>query len=99
MLERKNKIGLFFIITFLAPAFLFAKKKNIFFEDGLAQESVLPLFDSKKAVKSRSIRLKNRLETAFIFSNNLSETFYTSAQYGGGLVYYINEEFGLGFSF
>ena len=96
----KRRTGLLFTIVFLSPFLSFAsKKKNVFFEDGLSQESVLPLFDSKKVVRSRSILLKNKVEIALTFSNNLSETFFNSFQYGGGFTYYFNEEFGLGFSF
>ena len=103
MLMTKNKIYPFFIFLFLIsiiPTFLLGNtKKSFFYEDDLSRESVIPVFNSKKVVRSRSIRLKNRLETTFAISRNLSEVFFEAIQYSGGIIYYINEEFGLSVSF
>lgn len=86
------------ILLFLTVAFLSvsAKAATIQFpKSELAQESVLPVFDSSEAVKNRNVTTEKKLEPTLFMSWTLNDAFVEPLSFGGALTYHINETHGL----
>lgn len=64
-------------------------------KEELARESVLPIFESTQAVKSRLVPTKGRFELGFASGFAMNESFFKTLRYGGHLAYHFTETHGL----
>ncbi len=64
-------------------------------EEELARESVLPVFQDTKAVKSRLVPTRDRVELGFASGFAMNEPFFKNLRYGGHLAYNFTEIHGL----
>lgn len=83
-----------FIMTsiLLFSANSFAKKVNKidFPEEELARESVLPVFDTKLAIKNRRINHAKKLEFNLLSGMVMSEALYDPFHFGASLTYHLD---------
>ncbi len=85
------------LLVFLALGVsLSARAETIEFPDEeLATESVLPVFDSPDAVKSRTVETARHFELGGQLSYNLTEAFFKPLSFSGEVSYHFNEEHGM----
>ncbi len=89
------------IVKLSIPAFIFLVSFNgmaftiKFPEEELAREAVLPVFEDTRAVKSRLVPTKGRVELGIASGFAMNESFFKTLRYGGHLAYHFTEIHGL----